>query len=84
MAEYLGYLTTMKEFITNNPYWFIGGGLLAFWFLMKWLEQRTIDDHEDGRYTPSNAPVYVAEETPATQDVETKETPDAEPVSQSN
>lgn len=57
-SDYLGYFVQVKDYLVDHKVAFILALFFGVWFLLKWLENMSIKDHENGNYTPSKAPTY--------------------------
>lgn len=60
-SDYLGYFEQVKDYIVDKKYFFILALFFGAWMLMKWFENKSIEDHENGNYTPSKATSYTEE-----------------------
>jgi GH24 family phage-related lysozyme (muramidase) len=53
--EWLGYLEPVKNFATENWHFIMLGAVVLFYTLLKWIEFKSVEDSNQGRYTPSSA-----------------------------
>lgn len=62
LADYMGFLEPIKEFVADQKYWVFLALLLGSWLTMKWFENKSIEDHNSGNYFPSKAEATNYEE----------------------
>lgn len=43
----------LSGFLSANAIPIVFGGIIAFWFVLKWVEWKQLGDYKEGRYTPS-------------------------------
>jgi uncharacterized protein (TIGR02594 family) len=43
----------LKGFLTDNAIPIALGSIILFWFILKWVEKKSVEDYKEGRYTPS-------------------------------
>jgi GH24 family phage-related lysozyme (muramidase) len=77
LVEFFGYMGQVKEFASDN--WLalllLSGG--SVWLLLKYIEWKSVADHNDGNYMPSGA-VETREETHADEKQGSNQIPDEE------